>query len=150
MVNTPKLIVIHSMAEYIKDPERIYAPDFLDGYKLSAHALITPHGDNIRCRTDNQGAYHAKGYNTDSLGMEFLVKGKHDYSSFIDAIKSPYLEPEQYDAGLYQVREWLNLYPIERIARHSDLSPGRKVDPGDGFPWFDFLHDLGVSESGAI
>ena len=43
--NHPRLIVVHAMAEYIIDPEPIFAPNFLEKYKLSAHALITPNGD---------------------------------------------------------------------------------------------------------
>lgn len=143
--NTPKLIVVHAMAEFICDPEPIYAPEFLDKYGLSAHSLITPIGDNMRCRNDIEFAYHAKGFNIDSLGMEFLVPGEHDYASFIDAIKTDgWVSETQYQAGLYQVREWLDLHDIEEVSRHSDKSPGRKLDPGSGFPWKDFMHDLGI------
>ena len=138
------------MGEYILDPEPIYAPDFLDKYGLSAHSLITPAGDNIRCRLDDEIAWHARGYNTNSLGCEVLVSGKHDYGSFIEAIKYNWLTETQYKALLYQVREWLELYPIKRIAKHSDLSPGRKVDPGNGFDWLRFCNDLGADYAGVI
>lgn len=133
------------MAEYIKDPDPIHAPTFLEQYKLSAHALITPSGDTILCRDDDQRAWHARGYNTDSLGIEFLVEGEHDYASFVEKIKSPYLSVMQFDAGIEAVRSWIDAYDISinRIDRHSDLSPGRKVDPGAGFPWKIFLERLG-------
>lgn len=143
-INRPRLIVVHAMAEFIVDgPKRYYAVEWLNHLQLSAHVLAAPDGTRFRCRLDGEGAYHAKGFNMDSLGVEVLVPGEHDYASFLEAIKRPYVSDAQYSAVLEQCREWLNLYPIERLARHSDLSPGRKVDPGAGFPWGDLLHDLG-------
>lgn len=143
--NTPKLIVIHAMGEYIKDSQPRHAIKFLDHYGLSAHSLIAPDGTNYRCREDNQRAWHARGFNPNSLGIEFLVPGVHDYGSFIETIKTPYLTDNQYRAGVEQVREWIDLHGITEIARHSDKSPGRKVDPGDGFPWEEFLSDIGMA-----
>lgn len=144
--NIPRLGIVHAMAEFICDPEPIYAPYFLNKIKMSAHSLITPDGDNIRCRNDNEFAYHAKGFNIDSLGMEFLVPGEHDYASFLEAIKTDgWVSEAQYQAGLYQWREWLDLHDgLNEVSRHSDKSPGRKLDPGVGFPWKDLIRDLGI------
>ena len=150
--NKPKRIIIHAMGERIivSGKGTFDAWDFMSqskeliGGRVSAHSLIYPVGTNCRCRNDNQIAWHASGFNTDTLGIEFLVPGDHDYDSFLEAIKHPYLADEAYAEGLYQVREWLDLYPITEVARHSDKSPGRKADPGDGFPWEDFKHDLGL------
>ena len=139
----PEEIVIHAMGEYIKDKEHpTHAVAFLNEYKLSAHVLIAP-SDIYRCRNDTEQAWHARGHNRNSLGIEFLVPGQHDYGSFVEAIKSPYLIEEQFKNGIMIVQEWMNLYPIKRIRRHSDISPGRKVDPGDGFPWEEFLNEVG-------
>lgn len=133
------------MGEYIRDGKRTdHAVPFLERYKLSAHALVAPDGSIYRCREDDEKAWHAKGYNRDSLGIEFLVPGDHDYGSFLKAIKHPYLTDAEYTNGLEQVREWMDLYPIVSVDRHSDVSPGRKVDPGDGFPWEEFKADLGL------
>jgi N-acetyl-anhydromuramyl-L-alanine amidase AmpD len=144
-VNVPKTIIIHCMGEYIADGQGGYdhAVEFLDKYKLSVHSLIASDGTNFRCRQDDQHAWHARGHNRDSLGMEFLVPGDHDYRTFIETIKNHYTTTEQYQAGVAQVREWIARYDIERITRHSDISPGRKVDPGRGFPWRKFLVDIG-------
>lgn len=140
---TPELIVIHSMAEYVIDGKPYHAVNFLNKYEYSAHSLIAPEGTNYRCREDNFIAWHAKGFNKNSLGMEILVPGGHDYAGFVERIKTPYVTDEQYVAALAQVKEWLDLWPIKQIKRHSDLSPGRKVDPGSGFDMQGFLHDLG-------
>ncbi len=137
----PSRIVIHAMGEYIGG---VAAVEFLENVGLSAHILVCPNGDIIRCRRDNQGAYHAKGYNNDSLGIEFLVTGDHNYSSFREMIKDPYLTSMQYEAGLQFVRdEWFIKRGIMLMDRHSDLSPERKQDPGDGFPWEQFMREVG-------
>ena len=140
--NNPTRIVIHSMGEFIRDDKVYSARDFLDKLGLSAHVLIKPDGDIIRCRRDDQGAYHAREYNTDSLGIEFLVKGSHNYASFLEAIKTDYVTPEQYASGIEVVDIMINAHPIRSIDRHSDLSPGRKTDPGAGFKWQWFNNQL--------
>ena len=140
---TPHRVILHAMGEFIKlDSGNKHAYDFLKGIGLSAHALICPDGTVIRCREDNQGAYHAKGYNKDSLGVEFLVKGAHTYSSFKKAIKKPYLTFEQHVAGVELIRDWYSKYDITSIDTHSSLSPKRKKDPGSAFPLAQFLIDV--------
>jgi len=138
--NNPDSIVIHAMGEFIKcNGSYSHAVDFLRGIGLSAHALICPDGSVIQCRPIDKGAYHAKGHNTTSIGIEFLVSGAHDYESFIDAINYDYLTNAQYRAGIDLCREWgegLN------IVRHSDIDPQRKKDPGEGFPWIDFIDEI--------
>ena len=93
--NNPKMIVVHSMGEFILDPHPMHASDFLVKLGFSAHVLVEPSGDAIICRDDDQGGYHAKGYNTDSLGIEFLVEGHHDYGTFLEAIKADYITLDQ-------------------------------------------------------
>lgn len=139
----PKRIVVHAMAEFIDtEPHDYYAVDWLRKLGLSAHAFVTPSGVVIRSREDEQGAFHAKGFNQDSLGVEFLVGGIHTYPTFLDAIKKKYLTPAQYKAGVELVGNWLDMYKIKKLDQHSVLSPGRKADPGKGFPWEKFLKDV--------
>lgn len=139
----PKLIVIHSMGEYLSLGDRdMSAADFLASIGLSAQYLITPSGVVIQCRQDNQGAYHAKGFNTDSIGIEFLVPGVHTYDTFIEAIKKPYVSDTQYAVGVNLVNHLINKYGIDMVERHSVLDPDRKKDPGEGFPWHQFMRDV--------
>jgi len=139
----PTRIVIHSMAEFIKlDSGTKHAYDFLKDIGLSAHALICPDGTVMLCREDTQGAWHAKGFNTNSLGVEFLVKGIHTYGSFKKTIKKPYLTIEQHIAGVELLRQWCSDHDIKSIDRHSSLSPKRKVDPGKGLPFDLILRDV--------
>lgn len=140
--NIPKLIVIHAMGEYIEGEPDLWAPAFLEKLGLSAHALVTPDGNIIKCREDDEGAWHARGYNKNSLGIEFLVEGIHTYGSFMTTIREPYITDAQFDVGQKQVREWLARHNIKKIKAHSELSPGRKFDPGRGFPMDVFLQEL--------
>ena len=142
--NAPRMIVVHSMGEFILDPHPIHATDFLAKLGYSAHVLVAPNADIYICREDDQGAYHARGYNTDSLGIEFLVEGHHNYSTFIETIKSPFVSDEQLEAGIDAVRLWVRTHdiPRDKVVRQSDISPGRKVDPGAGFPWDNFLDEV--------
>ena len=132
----PTQIVIHAMGEFVGG---MFAPDFLRSIELSAHALVTPSGVVIRTRSDQYGAYHAKGHNITSLGVEILVGGVHDYTSFVKAIKTDWVTPQQFEATAELVRGWRSKHGIHTIVRHSDIDPGRKVDPGAGFHWERFL-----------
>lgn len=139
----PNRIVVHAMGEYIlHNGQYLYAPALLNEYKLSAHILIRPDGTKIRCRNDDEIAYHAMDFNENSLGIEFLVEGEHDYGTFLDKLKTPYVTFEQYESGVESVRDWLSKFRIRHMDRHCDLSPGRKVDPGAGFPWGKFRRDV--------
>lgn len=140
----PNRVVVHAMGEYL---ESLHAVDFLKKYKYSAHALIAPNGDVYRCRLDDEMGWHAKGFNKNSLGIEFLVdlkpvKGEHIYRTFLNTIRKPYVTNEQLESGLNEVNGWIDNHLILNIDRHCDLSPGRKIDPGEGFPWYDFLGEL--------
>lgn len=141
----PTMIVVHAMSEYVladEGEDYDHAPDFLERVGLSAHVLAAPDGTLYRCRDDLEGAYHARGFNTESLGIEILVRGRHDYGSFLRAISKSWVTESQYEAVVRQCREWMTLYGIRNVARHCDLSPGRKLDPGAGFPWDRLMGDL--------
>lgn len=146
---TPNMIIVHAMGEYVQisDSDYEHAPDYLLKKGLSAHAMAAPDGTIYRCRPDDHGAYHALEHNTDSLGIEILVRGEHDYHSFTKAIGTHYLTDAQYAAVVWQCKEWMRKHHITKILRHSDVSPGRKIDPGAGFPWNKFLEDLKKEEA---
>jgi len=142
--NIPTRVVVHSMGHYIlHDGHHKAAATFLDDVGLSAHALIAHGGEVIMCRREDEGAWHAKGNNTGTLGVEFLVPGKHDYGSFIRTIERPgWVSVSAFAAGVELVRGWCQRHDIEAIVRHSDIDPDRKKDPGAGFPWELFLSEI--------
>jgi len=131
--NKPKFIVLHAMGEFIEyEKQHYHATEFLKLVGLSAHRLITPSGVVIKCREDNQGAWHAKGYNTDSLGIEFLVPGVHNYKSFLKALKTSYLTSKALKAGVEILKYWMDKFDIDKIdiKSHQQIDPDRKHDPG--------------------
>lgn len=159
--NSPNRIVLHAMGQYILANQAVldyyakqgirlelgrtyHAPEWLRVIGVSAHKLGDPSGLVIQCRYSSTGAYHASGFNKDSLGYEFLVPGIHTYGSLLEALRTPYLTSEAFDSGVEEIRGWMNKYNIEkdRIDEHSKLSPDRKKDPGEGFPLTDFLNAL--------
>jgi AmpD protein len=121
-----------------------HAPDWLKMDGTSAHNLIEPNGDVIRCRSTKKRAWHAKGFNTDSIGIEILVTGKWKYGSFLEEIKQPWATKAQYDSLVELSAKTIDYWkiPIDKVVRHSDISPGRKHDPGDGFRWSEFIGRL--------
>jgi len=134
---TPKLIVVHCMAEFVDQPEgRLSAWELLNKLGLSAHILITPKGERIRCRADAQVAWHAKGHNENSLGVELLVPGVFSIEALQQVTARSWVSGQQLDSLVQQVMIWKKAWPIENIVRHSDLDPARRwFDPGEGFPW---------------
>lgn len=136
----PHQIIVHAMGEYIRTRTRVYsAPEYLAFDGTSAHVFVKPEGVLIRGREDLEGAFHAKGFNVDTLGIEFLVPGEHNYSTFLEAIKEDWVSEVQYENGAAQCAKWMRKFGIESILRHSDISPDRKLDPGEGFKWKEFL-----------
>ena len=151
--------LIHAMGEYIVvNGEAIPAWDFLDqspdlvGEALSAHCLLVPSGDVIRCVSDDHRANHAghsrfgflEDLNWTFLGAEWLLPGTWTYDpdflremgqgnvGFTDA---------QYEAGGELYAKWMKDYDFarSRIVGHSVVSgdeirgEGRgKKDPGVG------------------
>lgn len=140
-IQTPDKLIIHSMSEHING---MYADEFLSSIGLSAHFLLKPNGEFIKLRKTTEKAWHAKGFNTNSVGIEVLVEGEHTYETFLDKIKTDWVKPEQMEALIEMSNGIITHYDIkkENVFRHSDLSPDRKKDPGEGFDWDYFKSKL--------
>lgn len=154
---SPKGVVVHAMAQVING---LSAPEFLKSIGLSVHACIEPDGTVALCAPETQTAYHAgksryKGYlglNSYFLGVELLVEGEHDYSSFVKAITkgSPYTD-KQYVALAELCRKWADQFAWDEppiIVGHSDVSGSDvrpsdpKIDPGKAFVWSKFWNEF--------
>jgi N-acetyl-anhydromuramyl-L-alanine amidase AmpD len=92
------------------------------------------------------------GLNSHYLGVELLVPGVNDYSSFSKKIKTSGTYNEtQFDQTLKVFKFWMNKYkiPASRVVRHSDVSGDHvrgkgkgKTDPGSAFDWDKFQKQL--------
>jgi len=105
--------------------------------KVSAHYLIEEDGRIFQLVPEERRAWHAglsfwkgeRDVNAVSIGIE-LVNSGHDwgYRDFPD---------DQIDALTSLLDAIRGRWDITngRILGHSDVAPGRKVDPGERFPW---------------
>lgn len=105
--------------------------------RVSAHFLIRRDGGIVqfvpcRLRAWHAGVSNWRGAeccNDFSVGIE--LEGSDD---------SPFEQP-QYRSLARLIRALQQRYPIEGIAGHADIAPGRKTDPGPHFDWA-YLHRL--------
>ena len=138
---TPTRIIVHCMAETtIYEGKQYKAWELLDFLGLSAHVLIPPDGSRIRCRHDDQIAWHAKGHNTNSLGVEVLVPDVFNLEQLQDKTRKPWVSDAQLNTLVQQIMIWKKEHRIEKLDRHSDVDPVRKwYDPGAGFDFTELL-----------
>lgn len=154
---TPKGIIIHSMAEFLKTehgPQK--ASDFIKSINLSVHGYIHPDGTYESHIKSPKKAFHAgkskfqdlTNLNSHFLGIELLLPGTHDYASFSEGIqKEGAYTQESIDTAIEVCKYWMKLYniPLTSIVRHSDVSGDHvrgkrkgKTDPGNGLDWDNF------------
>lgn len=105
--------------------------------EVSAHYVIEESGRIHHLVDDDKRAWHAgvsywngiTDLNSTSLGIEIVNKG-HDfgYEDF---------PQKQMDAVINLCKKLQKIYSIsdDNILGHSDIAPGRKIDPGEKFPW---------------
>ena len=121
--------------------------------EVSCHYFVFEDGRIWQMVPENRRAWHAgrsswhgeTDMNSRSIGIEIVNFG-HDLS-----IPGPLPPPgppfpeEQIDAVITLVRDIATRWniPQSRILAHSDIAPGRKIDPGETFPW-ERLADAGV------
>jgi AmpD protein len=113
----------------------------IEGMQVSAHCLIRRDGECIQFVPFNKRAWHAgasefagrENCNDFSIGIE--LEGTPD-SAFTAA---------QYESLAKLTHSLIKEYPNitrERIVGHSEIAPGRKVDPGEKFDWQKYFNLL--------
>ena len=130
-----KLVVIHytGMQSERESIMRLCNPK----YKVSSHFVINQNGKIYRLVQDDQTAWHAgkscwgkyKNLNKNSIGIELVNKGhEFDYTNF---------KKKQLSSLIKICKILIKKYKIKKrnIVGHSDISPLRKIDPGEKFPW---------------
>ena len=113
----------------------------IEGMQVSSHFYIRRNGELWQFVSCDERAWHAgvscyrgrDNCNDDSIGIE--LEG---------------LEGESFEAGQYETLGSLcaalgQRYPVQHIAGHEHVAPGRKADPGPGFQWAVLQQALGWS-----
>lgn len=103
----------------------------IEGLAVSAHFYIRRNGELwqfVSCdqRAWHAGASHYRGRgdcNDDSVGIE------------LEGVEGGPFETAQYEALAGLCAAIAQQYPIEHVAGHEHIAPGRKGDPGAGFEW---------------
>lgn len=113
--------------------------------QVSCHYVVREDGTVVQMVPETARAWHAgrgswKGdddINSASIGIE-IVNGGHDFGY-------PDFPDMQIGSVIALCRDIARRWaiPSERILAHSDTAPGRKVDPGEKFPW-QRLYEAGV------
>lgn len=112
------------------------------GLRVSAHFLIRRDGTLVQFVSCDERAWHAgasswrgrDNVNDFSVGVE------------LEGLEGEVFESPQYDALAVLARALARRYPIEAVAGHEHVAPGRKRDPGGAFEWSRLraaLRDLG-------
>lgn len=144
---TPTLIVVHNIS---LPPDTFGGPEIADlflnrldcdahpyfdthlrGVRVSAHFVIHRNGTLEQFVSCDERAWHA------GLSSFFGRERCNDFSIGIELEGSdtqPF-EPAQYATLAPLVRAIAARYPIDALAGHSDIAPGRKTDPGPHFDW---------------
>ena len=133
--NAIKIIIIHytGMQSERESLNKLTDPKS----KVSSHYVINQKGKIFRLVNDNQIAWHAgkscwgkyKNLNKNSIGIELVNKGhQFGYTNF---------KKKQLSSLIKICKILIKKYKIKKrnIVGHSDISPLRKIDPGEKFPW---------------
>lgn len=127
----PDIIVLHytAMADWTRAYDWLCDPKA----EVSAHYIVSQQGEVIALVKEDQRAWHAGAgswgdvtdVNSRSIGIELSNDGFSPFAApLMDALEA--LLPAI-------MARWS--IPPARVIAHSDLAPGRKVDPGARFDW---------------
>ena len=113
----------------------------LQDLKVSSHLYIKRSGQITQFVSLNERAWHAglsvfngrSNCNDFSIGIELEGTDEGGYTDY------------QYKSLVSVTRTIMTRYPeitSDRIVGHSDISPGRKTDPGNSFDWIRYKREL--------
>ena len=103
----------------------------IEGLKVSAHFFLRRDGVLWQFVSCDQRAWHAgdshyrgrDDCNDDSIGIE------------LEGLEGQTFEEAQYETLAVLCAATAQQYPVQHIAGHEHIAPGRKADPGAGFDW---------------
>lgn len=103
----------------------------IEGLQVSSHFYVGRGGELWQFVSGDDRAWHAgasrwrgrENCNDDSIGIE------------LEGLEGDTFEPAQYETLADLCAVLAQRYPIEHVAGHEHIAPGRKADPGPGFDW---------------
>lgn len=101
------------------------------GLEVSSHFFIRRDGTLIQFVDTFERAWHAgqsrwrgrDNCNDDSVGIE------------LEGLEGETFEPAQYRRLVRLMAQLAIRHPVQHVAGHEHIAPGRKLDPGPGFDW---------------
>lgn len=101
------------------------------GLEVSAHFFIERNGRLWQFVDCDARAWHAgvscyrgrERCNDDSIGIE------------LEGLEGQTFEAAQYATLVWLCQDLAQRYPLQHVAGHEHVAPGRKQDPGPGFDW---------------
>jgi AmpD protein len=118
-----------------------YYDAHLRGVRVSAHFLIARDGALVQFVSCDARAWHAGQSN-------FFGRARcNDFSIGIEleGADTCAFEAAQYATLAALVRALVARYPVDALAGHSDIAPGRKTDPGPHFDWSRLQRDTALA-----
>lgn len=110
----------------------------IEGAQVSAHFYICRSGELWQFVSANDRAWHAG---------QSSFRGRGNCNDFSIGIELEGLEGDSFEAFQYETLASLcaaiaQAYPVQHLAGHEHVAPGRKLDPGKGFDWVLLQHLL--------
>ncbi len=113
----------------------------IEGMQVSSHFYIRRNGELWQFVSCDERAWHAgvssyrgrDNCNDDSVGIE------------LEGLEGASFEAAQYETLGSLCAALGQRYPVQHIAGHEHVAPGRKADPGPGFQWAELQQTLGWS-----
>jgi N-acetyl-anhydromuramyl-L-alanine amidase AmpD len=158
----PDTLILHYTACDLQKTLDIFQRN-VGGRQVSSHYTIDENGNIYFHVNEDKRAWHAglswwqgrRDNNSYSIGIEHVNFGfKHEEFhpnngvEIAGSIKKWYpFKPTQIQSSINLCREITTNYNLSqwKILGHSDVAPGRKVDPGPLFPWEELARtDIGV------
>jgi len=103
----------------------------IKGLEVSAHFYVRRNGDLWQFVSCDARAWHAG---------KSSHHGRDNCNDFSIGVELEGLEGDTFETAQYETLQALlaaiaQQYPVQHVAGHEHIAPGRKIDPGPGFDW---------------
>ena len=103
----------------------------IKGLEVSAHFYVRRNGDLWQFVSCDARAWHAG---------KSSHRGRDNCNDFSIGVELEGLEGDTFETAQYETLQALlaaiaQQYPVQHVAGHEHIAPGRKIDPGPGFDW---------------